>query len=283
MAPVTRSVTFDDTTSFGGGAGFLRWGARAPRTRIRHASHTAPAPGCATRISIRERVRPLVDPARAGGDAQLLRVDRVVTDEGEFAAVLAFAAPDATGQRVLGVVLGDDFYTRVEASSVPPDEAPATHALVTRLVRELPLGLGRVRPRVYPVTAPRGWRAEERTRVTRWHSPDGATLTVDAALPLELSEGALARRLRHGDAAAGFRPLARAPIGGPSGLRGELVEEGRGEARRFTASLADGAWRYVLRLDGAHRHLPALRGVIDSIVVIPGPRVAAPVASHWVD
>lgn len=196
---------------------------------------TSPAGGAIIRY--RDRVRPLQTVAAILRDraadtrfrvTSIGRIERHLTDEGEYAAVVDVAgvleAPPGGGRprsvaRSLGFIFGDDWYSEVTGIALQPDLIGPVSQWVRTLVAQSKLMLGtRVRRWVY--TPPAGWSGYSRLPLfTTWFPPDHprdpTSITVYPALPAPAGV----------DAPASFEMLT---IGPPSA--GELLGEIRDTA-----------------------------------------------------
>lgn len=250
-------------------------------------------------IRIRDRQAPLRsarDLAARFTDAGELAIERVITAEGEYAAVTEIAGP-----RCLGFVFGDDFYTQLDGTAADPDRMTVVSRAVRELTRCYSLGLGENRRRRFLYEPPRGWSSCARGLVTRWMAPgfpaDSTTLTVFPARPVKESvAGALDREL-HEVSWVGFEKLAphqTLAIRNRHGLAGISVRvTGRapgGPVRRHDlVALEDDRFVYLMRLESAAdsaAEREELRPVWDSVEPLPEVErtLRSPVGiDHWVD
>jgi hypothetical protein len=226
-------------------------------------------------------------------------LETALTEEGENAAVVTLDCAD--GQRTLGFVLLDDFYSETVGVARAPELRERVRDAVKRLVaRDTHMLAGRRRP--YPYDGPAGW--ERRQRGTRemdlWLSPaeDGAAILVAAAWPTGgCHVGDVARFLLARNP-SGFRVLRRV---GPeavttrTGLGGKIWRRfgrrGGVEWTKVIAILNSGGHAYMLQLDtsvaaGAANE-DAFRAVVDSVRPLPlAPRALAQRAwalGHWIE
>jgi hypothetical protein len=254
-------------------------------------------------IEYRERVRPLrklgalLHDALARGPACAWpdRVERLVTDEGEHAA-LATLRGDGV-QRDLGFVFGDDFYARIAGMCRRPDRFEE----VTRLVRELVTTdtqmLG-VRRRRFEYAPPAGWQALARGFVTDWLAPgyprDPVWMTIFPALPVEQAPAELLASMLAPRDHAELVDDQIAPLCLPNGLAGDVGEAVWASPERRVAKvccvLRDRRYAYPLEAsaEGEDR-MRGHREVIDRVLasVQPVPPANAPVTqatpSFWVE
>ena len=238
-------------------------------------------------IRIRERVAPLVSAdeliARAAGEIGFAEVTvaraSIVTDEGEHGTIARIAGErdGLRGEHVVAILVGDDWYTRIDGITAVPDRIEPMHAIVRALALAYPLGLGALRRRRVRYAPPLGWTAEARGLVTVWRR-GRSTLTVFPARPLTEPGGGETDRL-----------LQRLEAS-------DLVVTGETSAPRTTASFANGVARSVTGRDAQHEvvalhdarfvyvvHLAstadaiaadreALDGVVDSLEPVPAAR-----------
>jgi hypothetical protein len=199
------------------------------------------------RISIRERVRPVMSLQAICGGAS---TETIVTTEGELADL---ATIERAGAPVsVAIIAGDDFQTIVEGRG--------PHELARSSVRDLathfPLGLGAKRVRPVRHRGPSGWTHSKDGLISIWRSQDDSCLKVYPARPLDepAATHALAIWL-HDDLFDGLTldhiehvPLLLGAVRGTLGRA--TVRDVRGEPRVVvTAGLSDSAYRYVVRLD----------------------------------
>jgi len=230
----------------------------------------APAGPDAAAIRYTERVRPL---RRIGTviEAWLARhkklthtsvgdPEKLVTVEGEWAAFVSVdgAFNGAPAKACLGVVFGDDFYSRIEGYALQKDQ----HELVYKTVRDLTVNdrhvLGKRRRR-YPYASPPDWQPIVRNFTTDWLSPkfplEHGIIVTYAAGPLEpgieVDAAAIAARaLERGFTIDG--DAKETAVRNGQGLDGVLTEMiGKvGEKRMFRAfvTLTDDQYIYPCEL-----------------------------------
>lgn len=202
-------------------------------------------------IRIRENQRPLVSAADlfthkaqqlTVDKLELGRIERMITCEGEFAAVQVQhgVGPDGVGFiRCLGAVFGDDHYTLVDAGTTVADRFAFFEQAARTFTFFMALGLGYRRRRRFEYKSPALWSGVARGLDTVWMPPGypkvRAQMTVHAALPA-------------GSTPADIRDaiIKRLEL---SGLTGVKVGD---PERRFTGGELSGvAWRSTGSDEGA--------------------------------
>jgi hypothetical protein len=229
-------------------------------------------------VRLRRRCRPLVAmrdlteelarrTAESASDVRVVERRRVITDEGEYAAIAQLAATGASGpiEASVGAIFGDDFYYEVLGAASAPEHAETVRALVDDLVRTTKLGLGRPRRRWFEYPLPVGWRGLARELATEWYAPGFphcfGVITVPPA-----------------------RALAESPEPDAGETERIATQHLEGEWRRMRDDtraieqvvLADRAYRYTVRLDSDLVHLEyhraVLRAIVDGIRPLPEPK-----------
>jgi hypothetical protein len=266
-------------------------------------------------IRVQDRLRPLramraiVDQAlvEMGGvlaDLEVGPMRRVITVEGEYGALLTIAGRRrADGRRVertLGLVFGEDCYSRVDGIMQLDGELESFRARVLLTTRNLSLGLGAARRRRFLYRPPLAWQGLARAFRSDWIPPeyprDRAMIQVFHAKPLAPGPRVAFERMLREDLAYGLAIEDQPPAEGlanPHDLLGELsTVVGRypgGPRLHFDlAALVDARFLYLVRLEsgdeGLEQHRGAFRAVVDSVQPLPAPREArdaAPLDLHW--
>jgi len=265
-------------------------------------------------IRIQDRVRPLKSlralvAEAVGGFAGLLEppaigaIERLVTVEGEFAGAVTLAtrriADGRPVERTLGVVVAEDFYTRVDGVIQDDAQFDDFRGRVREVVRHVSLGLGWQRRRRFLYAPPPGWQGVSRTFSAEWypldHPRDDATITVFHAKPLALGSSLVFVRMLREDLGGGLE----AEPGGPAvavdnehGLQGEvrsLTGSYAGGGRRHfdTIALQDNRFAYLIRLESGDDRLDEHRDVLEklgrSVEPLPAPQSETDEAAvvHW--
>ncbi len=244
----------------------------------------------------RERVRPLgpvLDIFRrelaeiADVEVALLRPRLVITNEGEYAAVVTVRDRSGQVQHDLGVVLLDDFYSLLHAVTRDRSQFAASSAMVLELVQHDTHQLGDRRRR-YLYAEPPTWQGRPRGLETDYFPLDypqqELMLTVMPALPKPL--GASSIKYINAMLAWHREEFTVTDVGGPIAVRTPLLQgsemkwtcarEDRLISRRATV-LEDERFLYPVLLEGSG-DLAAAResfvGIIHSIEPIPATRSA---------
>lgn len=287
-----------------------------PRWRVVHLADglelSSPEGRAHGTIRIRDRQAPLRsarDLATALGtgarftDVEDAPIERVITAEGEYAAVTQLAGT-RDGKRIvrcLGFVFGDDFYTQLDGTAADPDRMAVVSRAVRELTRCYSLGLGEARRRRFLHESPVGWTGCARGLVTRWIPPgfpaDSTTLTVFPARPVKESvAGALDREL-HEVSWAGFEKLEphhTMAIKNRHGLSGIAVRvTGRapgGPVRRHDlVALEDARFVYLMRLESAadsavvRQEFHQVWQTVEPLPEVETTRRSPVGIDHWVD
>jgi hypothetical protein len=132
------------------------------------------------------RARELVRQRLAWRSAfQLETLERVITDEGEFAVIASALATDRSREIAWGIVFADERLAYYELEA-PASSLPRAAEVVAIAARSHRFALG-LRWRRYRYTIPDRWDALARGLVTDWYAPGypstWAVLTVYPALP----------------------------------------------------------------------------------------------------
>jgi hypothetical protein len=215
------------------------------------------------------------------------RID-LVTIEGERAATIAVhgVLDGRAVQRHIGYVIAEDFYARV-SSLAGDSDGDQMRGLVRMLVERVSLRLG-VRRRRAVHDGPYGWRAHVVGLRTDWIGADfprdPSCITVWPAVPGARPTGA--------PPVSGLGPWPLHTKRGLSGMTWRThgqFEDGSARTRDLVL-LADGRYRYALRLDTDPAHHEQRRAefldVIDSLDPVPSERRSrdpGSVSGHWVD
>jgi len=266
-------------------------------------------------IRVQDRLRPLrsvraiVDQAMAEmqrvlADLEIGKLSRLITVEGEYGAALTITGRRrADGQRVertLGLVFGEDAYSRVDGIMQIDAELDGFRARVRLMTRNLSLGLGAARRRRFLYRPPLAWQGMARSFRSDWIPPeyprDPAMIQVFHAKPFAAGPQVAFERMLREDLAYGLQIEDQVPgaaISNPYDLPGEIsTVVGRypgGPRLHFDlAVLIDARFLYILRLEsgdeGLEAHRAAFRSVIESVQPLPAPREAreaAPLDLHW--
>lgn len=259
-------------------------------------------------IRYRERrapIRPILDIIAAKGPSPGGRrsaIERLVTAEGEYAAVVDLVHPLAgiEVQRTIGVVYADDWYSSISGLARDPEHFERFSALVRQLTASDRLMLGGHRRRRFVYSPPTGWNGwSPLPLVTTWFAPgyprSRTSLTVYPALPVSPNTAAALSSIPVGPPrpAEIVEPRA-APIdiesGELAGRQWEFVaRDARGLFVRAVAILASDRHHYVVHLDAVEAQLDegqrALAALIASIEPLPVAGDLAPttdVFDHWV-
>lgn len=215
------------------------------------------------------------------------RPARRVTDEGEYAALVEQegTADGRPALRILGYVLGDDFYARLSATVFAVEQGPRFRQVVEALLLADVHQLG-VRRRRFLYRAPAGWDGRNLdTFHAAWFPPDhprdASRLTVFPAMPLP-----------GGTTLAGIEALAREPTrdfvaetqigprrqkrGAVTTSRYEVTGQSDGHPTvRDVALLQDERWVYPLVIDSppalAGRNRALLDETLATVELLPRP------------
>jgi hypothetical protein len=260
------------------------------------------------RVRVRTRQRPLramrdllhelvgeLRPVLA--DVAVASHERVVTVEGEYAAVATVLGRrrGCPYEHTIGVVFGDESYTRVDAAT--PDAARFAEARlgVRSVVEDTRLGLGRSRWRRFPYAAPAGWRPLPRGLVTRWCSPDfprrRGLITVYPATPAEGQRPTLDETLADLGATPAGRLVRSHDLLLACGRAASVWGLAGADGVQLVAVIADDTHVYRMVLDTCAEllaeHERAFYALVRSVELLPqrarrGAQAAAAVElSHW--
>lgn len=231
---------------------------------------------------------------------ELLSIENLTTDEGEFAALVS-----ATGvvgdQRVhcaIGFVLFDECYARISGATTVEAARDELIETVRDLVHRDRYLLGE-RPRRYRHERLPGWREIRRPGLQRaWLADDDqAVITTWPAMPhARTSAESFFSSLAAQDGAAGvtatggqsFQAVLTPHLHGVEMLSATQLDEGRTLNRRAVV-LSDARYAYAVQLEstaGPSFHCDAFATLVDSILPIPSPVIARDVAgvmSYWAD
>jgi hypothetical protein len=234
-------------------------------------------------VRIRDRRRPLrsvrevLEPTLTalGEVRERGAIERLTTHEGEYAALTTTRL--ATGEHTLGLIFGDDFYTRFDVFTTIPDAFGGYRELARDLVSRYAIGLGSVRMRRPYYQPPRGWTGYPRGLATIWY-PSGfpaqpTALTVLPAMPLDRPVDGLSEL----DLYVGPAPeIATSPY--RTGLfEGTSTVTMTGSTQHVRIQLRDTRFGYRFRLDTTSdtrdEHVDVLDRLIASLEPIPTPRL----------
>ena len=211
-------------------------------------------------------------------DARVVSRQRLVTDEGEYAARAVLAVGRA--RLAVGLVYGDDQHL------VAVGDACALGAAEIRAVR---LGLPALRRRRYVYAPPAGFRAASGSGLGAvWHRRD-ALVVVHAALPVggRLGADALADHVcRH--TTFPTRRAGAASFRTARGLAGRTIDlDGDGGYVAQAVVLEDGPFLYALRLETNpreyHENWRAFSRLVDSIEPLPIRAATGGDHGHWAE
>ncbi len=238
-----------------------------------HYTLIAPEGPTAAAIRYVERVRPLrrmgdivADWLRRHKKLENARVgtpERLITVEGEYAGFVTIAGEfdGAPAETSIGVVFGDDFYSRIEGFAIRAEQFERIRTMVRELTENDRHVLG-ARRRRYIYAPPDGWQPLIRGFITDWICPSfprkWALVTVHPATPL--GSGVEADQLDVADVIGraverGFEVEASAPPtqvetgGGLSAVLVEIVGRQAGtRALRSLVALSDSRYVYTMEL-----------------------------------
>jgi hypothetical protein len=265
-------------------------------------------------IRVQDRVRPLrtartlVDQAVSEGKALIAGITigplkRLVTMEGEYGAIITMMgrrkADGAPVERTLGLVYGEDFYSRVDGVIQLESEFESFRLRVKAVARNLSLGLGPLRRRLFVYRPPQGWQGVSRTFRSDWiprdYPRDHVMIQAFHAKPISASPQVAFERMLREDLSFGLEVEPYAPpepLSNPHGLMGELTSlagryPGGPRLHYDLAVLADPRFLYILRLEsgdnGLEEHRTLFKAVVDSVRPLPGPAELHDTAAstHW--
>ena len=224
---------------------------------------------------------------------QALPVERVLTDEGEYAglAVLRGQIEGRQAECHIGAVFGDDFQSLLQGVVTQPSLFPEFQANLRLLIAQDSLGLGRRRRR-FVYQPPPGWQGLPRGFATEWFPPefprDPSSITVFPANPALQAPGDLIQQLAQAEQRSGQQVnITRLPNPdiAPSLVAAQQRVQGHSDKHvpffRQWAALADVHYSYIVQLeslqaDGLARHERTFLTLLRSIEPLPAP--AAPAA-----
>jgi hypothetical protein len=235
----------------------------------------------------------------AGADARVDARERLVTYEGEYAALATVAGRSPVGpvEIAVGIVLGDDFYLQIVGVARRDRPLARCAAQVRERVLHSRLGLAPVRARRFPYAPPPGWQAVERGGAVAWvplaFPSDPGLIAVHPAQPVaSLSRPTLLRRLAGAASfAVDVAPRSDHWFRTPRGLVGtaSTLSLRSAPARVLeVVDVRDSQFAYPVRLEsdaehlGAHRRI--LEQVVDSIEPVSRPwarQVTCDALLHW--
>lgn len=237
----------------------------------------------------------VVEATAIGGDrVRAIAAPRtLVTDEGEYGALLSFATTGGRERRrTIGVVYGDDWMSTVDGRCAAPGGFEVFEQLVERLTMSLALGLGSDRFRRYLYTPPAGWGGLSRFRCDVWLAPGypqnlGMISVFQARPEIETR----ARKQHHKlleelGAEYGAQRSEPQPILTRQGMAGQVVTYQTADGRHAgNVVFSDGRHMYLLRIesDATHRdeNTDAFLRVVQSVQSVPWPRQDVAGLIHW--
>ena len=214
------------------------------------------------------------------GDARVVSRERLVTEEGEYAARAVLDVGSGRARVAVGIVFGDDQH------AVAVDDA---QALSARQVAAVRLGLPQRRRRRFSYAAPTGWRSLPGTGLgTIWHRGE-SMIVVYAALPVRdgLAAGGTSTFLVD-ETTFPVTSHQASPIRNARGLSGISTDlDGTDGLVAQVVVFEDAQCLYPLRLETTTlEYLPAWRafiGLIDSIEPLPFRATGQGAMAHWED
>ena len=277
---------------------------------------TIAPPGGGAAIRYRERLRPVRSVASLLRDraadqrfrpTQIGPVERLITAEGEYAAVIELAgvlqAPTLSGApapitRTLAFLFTDDWYSEIAGIAVQPALAATVSQCVRRLATASRLQLG-ARRRRFVYTPPPGWAGHQRLPLfTTWFAPEHprrmGEITVYPAVPtpVGIDEPVGFDLLPFGspadaqlvDVTVPRTPLQLGPLEGATWeLR--LRDEQQRTVHRTMAMVRDARYLYTAYLDRSFataaptdESLAAFTALLASIEPLPAPHASARIA-----
>jgi len=231
---------------------------------------------------------------RAGGaQAEIVRLERMQTQEGEFAglATLRVQAGGQQFERSIGIVYADESYAKIDGLYLAA-HGERFRELIRNLILFYPLRLGHLRRRRYLFSPPPAdWQPIARGLAVRYVPKkfplEYGILTVLPATPLGTSpKTAAVDRFLNEDMFGGIQRLGSPTaekVFSRHGLSGDLVSVAclrPGDPQRIlvdTANLADARFYYQLRLETsealAEAHRAAFLSVVRSVEPLPREQV----------
>jgi hypothetical protein len=239
--------------------------------------------------SAREVVAERLARTAALASVEIGEPERLVTDEGEFAALVGVTGRvgHTSFWRWFGVVFGDNFTSLLDAVCVDAGEVAELEATVRDLVVQTALMLG-VRKRRFMYTPPPAWQPLANVFVTNWYPPGfprtSACITVYPATPARpadarqvLEASILEERARGSSVILAGEATPIATRSGLSGTAWQLVirPPSQPERTRDLVALEDARYLYPLRLDAHTDQLDggaraAFLELVASAEAIPG-------------
>jgi hypothetical protein len=232
--------------------------------------------------SVVELAQSLVQELRtAGAEAELELLQKVITEEGEWAALarVRVVIDGLRLERTLGLVYADDFYARLDGMYLIEHRRRFRPFLRT-LVQAYPLRLGNPRRRRFMFGSPSNWQPIAHGLAVRFFPRrfpnEYGCITVLPAAPLAQSERSTASdRLLNEDLLADFtvqQPEHHDKVTSNSGLMGDLhrrVGLRQGDSRPIhidSAVLRDTRYAYPLHLETRAPNVDAHRRTFLQIV-----------------
>ncbi len=125
----------------------------------------------------------------------------LVTDEGEYAAIVELEGTGRTGghslRYVIAFVFGEDFYDRIDGYFTA-SKAAEYEALMHAYIRAYRLSLGELRARRFYYEPPGGWQGRARNLLAQWFTFDypkrPSQIIVSAAFPSTKIEASVTAR-----------------------------------------------------------------------------------------
>jgi hypothetical protein len=261
-------------------------------------------------IHVRERLRPLeriknVVTVATNQLAPMIEITQVsppnpvVTEEGEYAAVVGIQGRARNGghamRYVLGFVFGDDFYDRIDGY-FNEDKAGDYETLMNSYVRAYRLNLGAPRARRYHYDPPEGWQGRARNMLAQWFSFDypkrPSQIIIPAAFPSTKIEASVTARALIQRRLVAFKQENEnaEPVASSNGL-GMAIHHVSGKfvndpsiTDLCTIVATDERYVYVARLETSARWLEEDRATLlklaNSIMPLPAPTTDT-VALSW--
>lgn len=261
-------------------------------------------------LRFRENQRPLVSAATVftraaqqfhAGTLEVGRIERMITCEGEFAAVQIQRGTGMDGQafiRCLGAVFGDDQYTLVDAGTTAPDRFPFFEQAARTFTFYMALGLGYRRRRRFEYKAPTLWSGVARGLDAVWIPPGypgvRAEMTVHAAvpageMPADVRDSIMKRLELSGLSTVKIADPERRFTGGElSGVAWRATGSGQGTTTHVdVVVLEDERFMYPFELVSKAAHVGEARTAFDAVVhsargvPLPEAQPLADSSLHW--
>jgi hypothetical protein len=269
--------------SDGTGAGAVRIREQVPLRRARDAI-----------ASVREVMR-------VEGEVAIGPLERLVTTEGEHAALATLtAAGERWRQHTIGLVWGDHLGSQIDGTTADPTWGARIEHAVRELTRLHSLGRGELRRRRYEYAPPPDWRAYPRGLIAEWYPPgfpdEHGLITVFPTRAGRDTPASQLDRILHEASWFGFERqamLESSEVTTTDGMPGQRwVVVGRFPAgrplRHEIVVFHDRRFLYPLRLEtgaqGPPGHLDVFAALVRSVqrVPVPADDQAATALSHWV-